>query len=275
MTNDDKKTAAIIAAPVSAFVLFLWLIMCATGIPQGKVGLTTRFGKFVGEPLKPGFHMVAPWTGVTKMTTKFRQISVDSSVLTEDNLTISVEATIFYKNEEGKYKYIYSNFSASQLKIEQLIIKPTLRSAVRKACATMDWNTLSSHRGALSKLIRGYLKSRLNPKGFVLKDVMINDIQPPQRIKDSVMSKLKAQQEVTQMKFEKQKATKEAEIRVVEATGIARSQTIIQKKLTPIYVQYIAIQAYKQLAQSKNKTFVIMPTSTKGAGMPLILNAKD
>ena len=49
--------------------------------------------------------------------------------------------------------------------------------------------------------------------------------------------------------------------------------TIINSTLTPNYIQFKAIEVYKELVNSKNTTFIVMPTSPNGAGIPLILNA--
>jgi len=70
------------------------------------------------------------------------------------------------------------------------------------------------------------------------------------------------------------KSKKEAEVRIVEAKGIAEAQRIINQTLTKNYLQHEAIQAYGELAGSPNTTFVIMPTSPQGAGLPLIIGNK-
>lgn len=265
----------IIAGSIFVILLIFFFIFSPfTIVEPGEVGLVKVLGKLHQRTLEPGFHVVSPISSIIKLTTKFNSISTQSSVLTEDNLTINVEVTLFYKLMPGKYKYIYSNFGGKLRNIEKTILSPAMHSAVREACSTMDWDTLSTHREQLRVLISKKLNVVLKEKGFSIKNVMINDIEPPQKIKNAVMAKLQAQQEVMQMAFEKQKAIKEAQIKIVEATGIAKAQQIIQKRLTPLYVQYYAIQAYKKLATSKNTTFVIMPTNPKGSGLPMILNAE-
>ena len=272
----ENKIATIAWGCLAAFIILLVVLYNSFKIVNpGEVGIVKVLGKLHSETLSPGFHLVNPISSVIFATSKFNSMSTNSSVLTEDNLTIDVEITLFYKLSPGRYKYIYSNFGNNLKSIQTSIIAPTMHSSVREACSTMDWDTLSTHRERLRLLITKKLDRVLKAKGFTIKNVMINDIQPPQKIKNAVMAKLQAQQEVMQMAFEKQKAIKEAQIKVVEARGIAKAQRIIQKRLTPLYVQYYAIQAYKMLANSKNTTFVIMPTNPRGAGMPMILNAEQ
>lgn len=61
----------------------------------------------------------------------------------------------------------------------------------------------------------------------------------------------------------------EAKKRVVEAKGIALAQDIIQKTLTPEYIQFEAIKAQERIATSgSNNTVIYVPAGTNGT--PLI-----
>ena len=85
---------------------------------------------------------------------------------------------------------------------------------------------------------------------------------------------MRAKQEEEAMKYKKNIARKQAEIKEIEAMGLARAQKIINSTLSRNYLQHEAIAAYEKLANSKNTTFVILPTSPHSTGMPLILNTK-
>jgi regulator of protease activity HflC (stomatin/prohibitin superfamily) len=262
---------AVIAVPIALIISIIMLIASASVIPQGYVGIVTLYGKMSNNILSPGIHFLNPLKTVYKMPTKFIPVTTESNVLTADNLNITVEVTLLYKI--SKFKSVYKNFSSSFYEINKRLIEPSLHSAVREACSSMDWDTITIHRELLKTKIKSMLSEVISNKGFAIKNVMINDVQPPQKIKDAVMDKLKSQQEVAQMSFEKQKAEKEAKIKIIEARGIAKSQEIIQQRLTPLYVQYYAIKSYQLLAKSPNKTFVVLPTSANGSGLPMILNA--
>lgn len=61
----------------------------------------------------------------------------------------------------------------------------------------------------------------------------------------------------------------EAQKRIVEAKGIAAAQDIIQKTLTPEYIQFEAIKAQERIATSgSNNTVIYVPSGTNGT--PLI-----
>lgn len=62
-----------------------------------------------------------------------------------------------------------------------------------------------------------------------------------------------------------------ADIRVVEAQGIARSQEIINATLTDKYLQHEAIQAQEKMAGSPNHTTIYIPSGQNG--IPIVRTA--
>lgn len=75
------------------------------------------------------------------------------------------------------------------------------------------------------------------------------------------------QQQEQNIQVEKQKA----QIRVVDAQGIADSQKIIAASLTDAYLQYLAIQAQQAMANGTNHTEIYIPTGQNG--IPLVRTA--
>lgn len=63
-------------------------------------------------------------------------------------------------------------------------------------------------------------------------------------------------------------ARQQADIRYVNSTGIRRAQDEIQKTLTPLYVQWEAIQAQLAMANSQNHTIIYIPSGSNG--VPLV-----
>ena len=79
-----------------------------------------------------------------------------------------------------------------------------------------------------------------------------------------MVNEIRIRQQEQLIQVEKQKA----EIRIVEAGGIAKSQEIINISLTNNYLQYLAIQAQEKMASSPNHTQIYIPVGTNG--IPLI-----
>jgi hypothetical protein len=78
------------------------------------------------------------------------------------------------------------------------------------------------------------------------------------------VNELRIQQTAQLVKVEQQKA----EIRVVDAEGIAKSQQIINATLTDRYLQHEAIQAQMSMANSPNHTTIYIPSGNNG--IPLV-----
>ncbi len=70
--------------------------------------------------------------------------------------------------------------------------------------------------------------------------------------------------------YEQQKgiAQQKAQIRYIESTGVRRAQDEIAKTLTPLYVQWEAIQAQLHLANSPSNSTIYIPVGANG--VPLV-----
>lgn len=84
-----------------------------------------------------------------------------------------------------------------------------------------------------------------------------------------LVNELRIQQTEQLVQVEKQKA----QIRIVDAEGIAQSQKIINATLTDRYLQHEAIQAQSQMANSPNHTTIYIPSGNNG--IPLVKTVDD
>lgn len=80
------------------------------------------------------------------------------------------------------------------------------------------------------------------------------------------INEITIKQQEQNIQVEKQKA----QIRVVDAQGIAEAQSIIAKSLTDSYLQYLAIDAQKAMASGTNHTEIYIPSGANG--IPLVKN---
>ncbi len=280
---------------ISRALLLVLLILC-TGvfasqslvvIDAGEVGVQIFFGRVIPKPLYSGVNFKIPLVEVVKYPTRLREYTMSSfsaegqkegddsiTVRTFDGLEVRIDATIWWKIAPDKVYDIYRDTARNTEDLEAKVVRPTLRTAIRNAVSTINLNALySTKREGLGTMIAERLSNILEDKGILIEEVLIRNIKLPQNVETAIEEKLKIQQEVEAMEARKEIAKKDAEIKQIEAEGLARAQEIIKKTLDPQYLQHEAIQAYRELAQSPNTTFVIMPTTGDGTGMPLIMNA--
>ena len=84
-----------------------------------------------------------------------------------------------------------------------------------------------------------------------------------------LVNELQIRQTEQLVQVERQKA----QIRIVDAEGIAKSQQIINATLTDRYLQHEAIQAQLQMANSPNHTTIYIPSGNNG--IPLVKTVDD
>ncbi len=111
--------------------------------------------------------------------------------------------------------------------------------------------------------VRARIEGAFKVRGIVLENVLLRDIELPQRVRDAINDKIAAEQESQKMVYVLTKEKQEAERKRVEAAGIADAQKIISTSLSGQYLQYNYIQTLKALAGSNNSTFVITPMDQK------------
>lgn len=92
-----------------------------------------------------------------------------------------------------------------------------------------------------------------------------NRYQARQNAQNQVyINEIVIKQQEQNIQVEKQKA----QIRIVDAEGIAEAQHIIAQSLTASYLQYLAIDAQKAMANGSNHTQIYIPTGS--SGIPLV-----
>ena len=254
---------------------FLFIYSFIFTIDEGEAVVLIQFGKLYETVDTPGVHVKRPWAETHSYPKRIREHTSVIEVRTSDGMSVKIDTTTWYKVDSKNIDKIYKEIAANVVALAENIIFPALRTTIRDTVSQYTVKQLYVKRSDISKQIFEDAKVELYKKYILLDNVMLRDIKLPQNIESAVQMKIKAQQDAEAAEFKKQRAIKEAEIKVEEAKGIARAQAIINKTLTPNYLQHEAIQSYKDLVNSPNTTFIIMPTNPKATGMPLILNAKQ
>lgn len=266
--------------------LVVILFSAITTISAGEVGIMVIFGKTLDRQLQSGLNFKNIFADVVKFPTRLQEFTMsiapeegerfgdDSiSALTKDQLMVKIDCTIWWVPDSTKITNIYKEIARSLPTLKDSVVRPAIRTALRDITAKYTFVELIEKRDQYSSDIHKLMEDLVGNKYVYIDKVLVRNILPPDTILKSIEQKLATQQALEQKIFELEKAKKDAEIQKVQAQGIAEAQNIIQQKLTPLYVQYKAIEMYDKLANSPNTTFIIVPTSTSGTGIPLILNA--
>lgn len=235
-------------------------------VPAGTVGVYDLFGRVKDAERLPGLNFVNPFAKLQIMNIKTEEIKEVMVVPSQEGLSINVDVSILYRMLPEKASDIYTTVGQGY---RGIVIIPQFRSVVRGATVDYEAKALyTSNREEIAGRIKDDLRDLLAERGIVLENVLLRAIQLPPTVGGAIEQKLKAEQEAEQMRFILDKERKEAERRIIEAEGIAKSQEIINKTLTQEYLQHEAIQSQMKMANSPNNTVIYIPVGTNG--IPLV-----
>src|SRR6266571_482779 len=243
-------------------ILVLALIVMLTSIayvPAGHVGVLTLFGQVTGEVLPEGTHLISPFKTNNKLPIRTQEIKETASVPSEEGLIIKLDTSLLFHLDPQKASDVYQKIGPNYVNV---VIEPNLRSAIRSATAAHNANALyTGAREEVALQVQKELAAQLGPRGILVENILLRDVQLPAMLKSSIEAKQQAEQDALRMTFVLQKEKQEAERKRIEAQGIS-----------PQLLEWKGIEATEKLASSPNAK-VIMIGSAR-TGLPLIFEPK-
>ncbi len=259
-TVRNLSFGVIVLASILIFASFIRVV------PAGHVGVVDVFGSVDMQQRQAGINLVNPFANLIIMDIQTQEKKESMPVPSKEGLTMNVEISILYRLTPEKASVIYKTVGADY---DDVVISPQFRSAVREATVYYEAKALyTSSRDEITNKIFADLEKMLSERGIILEKVLLRAVALPPTVSQAIEQKLKAEQESEQMKFVLTKQSQEAERVIIEAKGIAEAQAIINKTLTPQYLQHEAIKAQVAMANGQNHTVVYIPSGDNG--IPLV-----
>jgi regulator of protease activity HflC (stomatin/prohibitin superfamily) len=272
--------STITAVGIAVFILGLLLSAVKT-ISPGRVGVQSLFGQVQNHVLSSGLHIINPLVEVTDFNIQTQNYTMSAvhnegdvqgddaiRVLSSDGLEVTIDLSVLYKVIPDRAPYIYQNIGEDYV---NKIVRPVSRTAIRDNAVNYQAVDLySTKREEFQAKINRTIADNFAKNGLEVQQILVRNIALPQSVKESIESKINAEQEAQKMEFVLQKEKQEADRKRIEAQGIADYQRIISTNLTDRQLQYESIQAQKAIATSANSKVIIM-----GSGKaPIILGDK-
>lgn len=255
---------------VIAIVVFILLMASTTSIPTGHVGVQTLFGKVTGDVLSEGIHLINPLNSVAKLSIQTQSRKESASVPSKEGLTLSLDTSLLFRLDKAKAAQVFQTVGNQYA---ENIVEPELRSAIRGATASHSSNDLYTNgRELVQQQIKDDLTAKLAPRGVIVEDVLLRDVQLPALLKASIEAKQQAEQEALRMSFVLQKEKQEAERKSIEAKGISDFQKIVAQGISPQLLEWKGIEATEKLALSTNSKVIVIGNPKNG--LPLVLEPK-
>jgi prohibitin 1 len=271
---DIKKIRPFIIFGIVLVVLLISWSRITVTIQAGYAGLVYKtFSGGISEedmPLGQGFHLIAPWNHVVVYETRQQETTISMTALSSNLLDIKLDVTIFHEpviEELGSLEVRRgSNY------VDRVII-PAMRAVTRESIAQyLPEEINTTRREEIQLQVEEEMRNRLKRNYLQLNDVLIRNIELPEKLRASIERKLQQEQESLEYEFRIEKAEKEAERKKIEAAGIQDFQKIVSQSITPDLLRWKGIEATEALAGSNNAKVVVIGSGKDG--LPIILGGQ-
>ena len=246
------------------------LLSSTTSVPTGNVGVLTLFGRVTGETLHEGIHLINPLKAVQKLSVQTQSIKESANVPSNEGLILALDTSLLFRLDKSMAAQVYQSIGDNYA---EKIVEPTLRAAIRASTSAHTANALYTNaRELVQHQIQEELTAQLAPRGVIVENVLLCDVQLPAMLKGSIEAKQQAEQDALRMSFILQKEKQEAERKRIEAQGIADFQRIVAQGISTQLLEWKGIEATEKLAASSNTKVVIIGNPKNG--LPLVLEPR-
>lgn len=255
--------------------------------PAGSIGyvvkvpytMSTHFYSLQTGPTSSGlgwrlFVTNIPITPLTSTENFYGQ----SGVLAKDNLKVEFRAHLIWKVDPDQVRPFVEKYSGVATNdplntAYDNYIKEPFRTYTRDEVQKYNGLDIKDNITTIGAAVQSRVRQLVKDAPFTVISVVIGNIQYPSTVAESVAAKLAATQVLEQTAIEIQTAKARAQIREADAEGIAKAMDTINAKLTPLYVQYEAIQAQAKMVNSPNHSTIYIPVGPNG--VPLVGTLKQ
>jgi prohibitin 1 len=248
-------------------LVVILLFASVVSVPTGHVGVLTLFGRVTGEALGEGIHVINPLKSVQRLSIQTQSVKETANVPSNEGLILALDTSLLFHLDRSKAAEVFQTVGANYA---EKIVEPTMRAAIRAATSAHTANALYTNaRELVQQQIQSELTAQLAPRGVIVENVLLRDVQLPAMLKSSIEAKQQAEQDALRMNFILQKEKQEAERKRIEAQGISDFQKIVAQGISPQLLEWKGIEATEKLATSANSKVVVVGNAKNG--LPLIL----
>lgn len=220
-------------------IVLIAIISSIKVVNTGYVYILERLGQFY-KVLEPGWHFTIPFIDFVKRKISIKQQILDiepQSVITKDNVKISIDNVIFYKVMNPKEaEYNIENYTHG-------IIYSTITN-MRNIVGDMTLDEVLSGRDRINSRLLQIIDEITDAYGIKILSVEIKNIMPPAEIQNAMEKQMKAERDKRaailqaegqkQAEIERAEGEKQAKILTAEAekeANIRRAEGLRESQL--------------------------------------------
>jgi regulator of protease activity HflC (stomatin/prohibitin superfamily) len=245
-----------IGIAVAAAVAFLLLIVwpAAKIVQQWERGVVLRFGRLISLR-EPGLNVILPWIDrMVKVDLRVETLVLEpQEVITRDNVTVHVDAVVYFKVIDAKKAVIeVKNYAMATTQIALT----TLRSVLGQS----ELDELLAHRDRINERLRQIIDEHTEePWGVEVVTVEVKDVLLPERLQRAM---------ARQAESEREKRAK-----IIHAEGeYAAAEKLVQagEKIAsePVSLQLRYLQTLVEMAGERTNTIIPIPLDIVSTLMP-------
>ncbi|MDP2471639.1 MAG: prohibitin family protein [Candidatus Palauibacterales bacterium] len=268
------QQAGTVGAGIAIVMVVLLFLFGFNRVDEFEVGVRRNpvTGAVSPQPYRQGLYhsILRSWTNYSTREIQYpREGAAERlTALSSDQLQIGVDAAYRYKiNPDSVVDLYLSIGTPSDI---HAYVYNTYRSSVRDAIAeVVASNILSSDRATIGDRIETLMAQRLDPRGILVTDFFVREIEPPETIRQAIENKLSREQQVQAEAYQTQVVQEQANQKRAEAAGIRDAQEIIAASLTGVqgqrYLYWRYLEVLGEVGAGDNN-LVIAPTE---GGVPI------
>ena len=220
-------------------VILIVLLSAIKVVNTGYLYVVERLGQF-HRILEPGWHFVIPGVDFVRKKVSTKQQILDvppQSVITKDNVKISVDNVIFYKMLNAKDAvYNIEDYKSG--------IVYSATTNIRNILGNMTLDEVLAGRDSINQSLLGIIDEVTDAYGIKVLSVEIKNIIPPEEIQEAMEKQMKAERDKRAMilqaegqrqsQIEKAEGEKQAKILAAEAekqANIRRAEGLKESQL--------------------------------------------
>jgi regulator of protease activity HflC (stomatin/prohibitin superfamily) len=191
-------------------------------VPPGHVGVAVLFGEVRDHPYREGLQFpVNPFYQWVLFDVRQTTLKESAQVPTRDQLQTKVDISVQYRIDGERAPEILSETGDAQRLVAVQLI-PFLRSIVRQEgskIARAEDFFLEETRAALETGLHARMIEELEPKGLIIQNVLIRDINLPTVLSNAIEQKKEREQAVERQKAELERFKQEQQQKVAQANA--------------------------------------------------------
>ena len=223
------------------FAIVFILLISLRQINQYQRGVKFTFGRFTGI-LNPGWRIILPIIQIMKkVDIRVKAVDVpDQECITRDNVTVKVNAVIYYKvADAGRAIIEVENFYYA---ISQLA-----QTTMRNIVGEVDLDTLLGERDMISDKIQKIVDDATDPWGIKVNSVDLKDVILPENMQRTIAKQAEAERE-------KRAVIIKAEGEVAAADNMAKAAQILSRSTGALHLR--TLQSINDLSSDNSNTVI-------------------